>query len=427
MTTEQIRILNKLKEQPYILGHHLGFKDLRPINNEWIIDWVYGTEEETTLQAHRGSYKTTSLALALVLYIILFPNLKVKFIRKNDAAVKEIVRQVSMMLKNSLVRDMVRIIWGVELRLLVDSAFEIHTNLTNDPRGTSQLVASGIKGSMTGQHYDRIFTDDIVTVEDRTSRAEREETKARYNELQNLINRGGRICNSGTPWHKEDAFSIMPEPKKWDCYQMGIMTAEQIAEKKAKLPPSLFAANYELKHIASEDVIFADPVVGADPEKVMNSNYVHIDAAYGGEDGTAFTIARKTEGKIYVYGRLFHAHVDECIDEIISIRKKFLAGRIYVESNGDKGYLARDLMKRHERVLKYWEDMNKYMKIITYLKWDWKDVVFVEGTDDEYIQQILDYNENAEHDDAPDSLASIMRVLWGTKNEEEKKSSGFGY
>jgi hypothetical protein len=49
------------------------------------------------------------------------------------------------------------------------------------------------------------------------------------------------------------------------------------------------------------------------------------------------------------------------------------------------------------------------------LKGAWKDVIFVEGTDEDYIQQIEDYNENAEHDDAPDSLASLIRKLYYRK------------
>ena len=52
------------------------------------------------------------------------------------------------------------------------------------------------------------------------------------------------------------------------------------------------------------------------------------------------------------------------------------------------------------------------MKIVTYLKREWKNVIFVEGTDEEYIRQICDYNEEAEHDDAPDSLATLIRILW---------------
>ena len=62
--------------------------------------------------------------------------------------------------------------------------------------------------------------------------------------------------------------------------------------------------------------------------------------------------------------------------------------------------------------------MNKHMKIVTYLKSIWKDVIFVEGTDQEYIDQICDYFEDAEHDDAPDSAASLARILYKKCNTE---------
>ena len=39
------------------------------------------------------------------------------------------------------------------------------------------------------------------------------------------------------------------------------------------------------------------------------------------------------------------------------------------------------------------------------------NIRFLEGTDPEYIDQILDYTVHAEHDDAPDSAACICRVL----------------
>ena len=58
----------------------------------------------------------------------------------------------------------------------------------------------------------------------------------------------------------------------------------------------------------------------------------------------------------------------------------------------------------------YHESMNKYVKISTYLRESWKDIVFIKETDPEYINQILDYTENAEHDDAPDSIASLLRA-----------------
>lgn len=425
MTQEKAQLLTKIKDYPFLVGRRLGFTKLQPLHNEWIKDMVFGSCDET-LQAHRGSYKTTCVSVALFLIIILFPNKRTKFFRKTDAGVKEIIRQVSMMLKTDFARWLARELWGVDLKLTRDSAVEINTNLTDDPRGVSQLTASGFKSSKTGQHYDFIFTDDIVTVEDRISKAERDATINSYYELQNIINPDGRIFNSGTPWHKDDAFSIMPTPKKYSCYETGLMTEWDIQEKRETLPPSLFAANYELRHIAAEDVIFADPVLHGDIKKLYNCNYCHIDAAYGGEDYTAFTMVKKTEGKYYVYGKLWQKHVDACLEQIFFEKRKFNAGMIYVEENGDKGYLKKEIRRRGEQASSYWEDMNKYLKIVTYLKSEWRNIVFVEGTDPEYIEQILEYNENAEHDDAPDSLASIIRRLWSRRNEEEQISH-FGY
>lgn len=419
MTHEQQEILRVLTNEPYLIGRHLGFKKLTPLNNEWIKEMVFG-ETDYTLQAHRGSFKTTSMCVSFWLILILYPNVKVKFFRKTDTAVKEIIRQVSTMLKHPLTRQIVKELWGVNLKLVKDSAFEITTNLTNDPRGAAQLSASGFKSSKTGQHFDLIFTDDVVTVEDRTSKAEREATKQSYYELQNIINPEGRIINSGTPWHPDDAFSIMPEPHKYDCYSTGLMTESDIEEKRDILPPSLFAANYELKHIAAEDVIFTNPQLHGDQEMIRHSNYAHIDAAYGGADWTAFTIVKKIEGKYYVYGRCWQKHVDDCLQYILEDMNKFNAGKIYCETNGDKGYLAKELRMKGVKTSTYFEQMNKYMKIVTYLKSEWRNVIFVEGTDEEYINMVLDYNEDVEHDDCPDSLASLIRILWRKNTDVEK-------
>jgi hypothetical protein len=96
----------------------------------------------------------------------------------------------------------------------------------------------------------------------------------------------------------------------------------------------------------------------------------------------------------------------------------FNSGKIYCEDNGDKGFLAKELRKRGERVTVYHEGMNKYVKITSYLKFKWQEIYFVRGTDEEYINQICDYNENAEHDDAPDSAASTVRIF-SNKSEQQ--------
>lgn len=413
-----------LTEIPSSFGNEVGFDKLGPLHNMWIKDMVDGKGDKT-LQAHRNSYKTTCVSVALADIIIKYPNDRTMFMRKTDTDVKEVIRQTAKILEHELTQEISKAIWGVPVVLLTQSATEITTNLTDDIRGTSQLTGIGTKSSLTGKHYERIFTDDIVNIDDRTSKAERERTRLVYQELHNLINEGGRIYNTGTPWHKDDCFNIMPAPQKFDCYSTGIMTPERILEKKASMLPSLFAANYELRHIAAEDVIFTDPKKGAEVSNVEQAKYCHIDAAYGGEDYTAFTIVKKTNGIYYVFGKLWRKHVDYCEDEIIALRKKFNAGKIHCENNGDKGYLAKDLRKKGERTVEYHEDMNKFLKITTYLKGEWNNVVFVNGTDPEYIEQICDYNEDAEHDDAPDSLASCIRAMWN-KTGENYQSTIYG-
>ena len=402
-----------LLNYPYKLGHLVGFTKLTELHNEWIKDMVRGREDKT-LQAHRGSYKTTCVSLALALIIVLLPNKTTLFLRKTDSDVKEIIRQVKKILESQYMQELVLMIYGKRLEFITATQTEITTNLSANTKGTPQLLAMGIGGSLTGKHFDFIFTDDIVNVEDRISKAERENTKLVYQELQNIKNRGGRIFNSGTPWHTDDAFTLMPNIVRYDCYQTGLISADELAELKQSMTNSLFAANYELKHIASEDVLFMNPVTDADPAQA-EQGIAHIDAAYGGSDYTAFTICHKQDGKYYVFGKLWSKHVDDVTDEIIRYRQAFNAGKIYCETNGDKGYLAKALRTRGERTAPYPERMNKYLKITSYLKGEWNNVVFVKGTDEEYIKQVCEYNENAEHDDAPDSLASIIRVLWSKK------------
>ena len=414
MTRKQAAEL--LIHKPVIFARAAGFTKLGDIHNDWIVDMVRGTDDKT-LQAHRGSYKTTCVSVALAIIAVLLPNCKTMFMRKTDSDVKEVVRQVQNLLLSPYMQALCETIHGKPLSLATASATEINTNLSTDNKGASQIVAMGVNGSLTGKHFDRIFTDDIVNVQDRISTAERDHTKIIYQELQNIKNRGGRIYNTGTPWHKFDCFSIMPKAVKYDCYVTGLISDDELANIRDSMSASLFAANYELRHVADEDVIFTNPQTDADPAMVEQGE-AHIDAAYGGEDFTAYTLVNKRDGLYYVFGKLWGKHIDDCLDEIQRIQARYNAGRIFCEDNGDKGYLAKELRRRGERAFVYHENQNKYIKITSYLKAEWRNVRFVSGTDKEYINQICDYNENAEHDDAPDSLASSIRRLW-SKTEKE--------
>lgn len=412
--------VNFLIHKPYKFAHLLGFTKLTKLHNKWIRKMLKAKDDKT-LQAHRGSYKTTCVSVALALLIILRPNKRILFMRKTDTDVKEIIKQVQNILLDPHTQVFVAAIYGVQLKLVTASVTEITTNLTTDVKGTAQLVGIGTGASLTGKHFDIIFTDDIVNVQDRISKAERDHTKIIYQELQNIKNRGGRIFNTGTPWHKEDAFSLMPDAEKWDYTQTGLISDEEIEKIKEAMIPSLFAANYELRHIASEDVIFMEPQTGADVDTIMNG-IMHVDSAFYGEDYTAWGIMAKHDGKYYLYGKMRRKHVEDCYGDIIADYQRFLCGKLYNESNADKGFVARDLRKSGVKVVLYNEKENKYIKIVTHLKAIWKNLIFVKGTDPEYIDQICDYFEDAEHDDAPDDAACLARILYPKRDNNVYQS-----
>jgi hypothetical protein len=412
LSDEQKKYLDLLKNEPYKVGHWLGekFNKLGLLHNIWLKSLIFG-KDDYTLQAHRGSYKTTCVSIAFAIYMILFPNKNIIFLRKTDGDIKEIIAQVKNILESDVMRFISFKLYGHSVEVVKSNYSEITTNLVTSKSGAVQLLGIGIGGSLTGKHADWIHTDDIVNIKDRISKAERNFTKSIYMELQNIRNPGGRISNTGTPWHKEDCFSIMPIADKYDYRKTKLLTEEQIADLKERMSPSLFAANYELKHIISENALFKTSPVCFSDITMLKNGQAHIDAAYGGDDRSALTIARKTGNTIYLYGIVRNGHIDEHIDEFLNIIKQYMTGTIRCEDNADKGYLAKELRKKGAMVSTYHESTNKHYKISTYLKGYWKNIQFYKDTDDEYLSEILDYTEDAVHDDCPDSAASIVRAL----------------
>lgn len=410
-TREQI--LELIRKRPIEIARWLGYDKFTDLHNKWLQKFLF-TKKDTTLQAHRESYKSTLLAWFFVFHLIIHPNETLMYMRKTDQNVADICTETANILSSGAIQEIVKELYHTELTFTRKSRSEIDTNLHTTPSGTAQISGFGINASITGRHADIVVTDDIVTIRDRVSGAEREHTKLIYQELQNVKRRGGRVINCGTPWHKEDAFSIMTEPDKWDCYQTGLMTPEEIREKRSLMSPSLFAANYELKHIADENALFQEAkwATAEETEKIYNGT-AHIDAAYSGEDFTAYTIMKQDpeSGKIYAFGKIWRKHVDECVPEIQALHDLYKAGSIKAEDNGDKGYLVRDLKANGFKAYTYHESMNKYIKISTYLKQNWGNIYWIEATDPNYIAQILDYTEDAQHDDAPDSAASLLREM----------------
>ena len=134
-----------LRDKPVKYAHLLGFSKLVGIHNEWIREMVIG-KQDYTLEAHRGSFKTTCVSIAIAIIMILLPTRRILFMRKTDDDVKEIISQVRKILESPQTQVLVQAIYCISLKLVVSNATELSTNLVTDAKGSSQLVAITLGG-----------------------------------------------------------------------------------------------------------------------------------------------------------------------------------------------------------------------------------------------------------------------------------------
>lgn len=421
------KLLIKIKQYPHLLGYLAGKILLTNIHSQWI-KYIWDTEENRSLQGHRGSYKTTAITIIGSIYwLLLHPDDRIAIIRKTYTDACECISTISKIMKLPVIRYVFRTLHGRTLSFRIDrkDKLEFTFKSSNTPEGS--IDAYGIDTSITGKHYDKIICDDFVTLRDRVSKAERDKTKDVIREIQtNIIDPGKQVGFIGTPWHKDDAWGnqtkefpgIVPFPQKWDVYSTGILDEIQIQKKRAGTTGSLYAANYELKHIISEDALFKNATFSNWNTSIRSSIFGHIDAKFSGDHTNAFTMMyQKSNGRLQAIGFSFHENIKEKWNYIKSLWERYYCGTIYIEENADKGFVADELRKRGIPVKTYWEDMNKHVKISTYLCETWDNIDFDSKSDPEYINQILDYIEGQEPDDSPDSIASLVRQKFYKKSK----------
>ena len=143
---EEIR---ELLQYPDEIGRAVGFKDLTKLHRGWILNMVYG-QEDYTLQAHRGSYKSSCLAVAISLLLVLQPKRNIIFLRKTDNDVSEMLGMVSKILRSGIMNDIVSALYGQDMQITTESMTHLSTNLWTSPMGAPQLLGLGIKAPSRG-------------------------------------------------------------------------------------------------------------------------------------------------------------------------------------------------------------------------------------------------------------------------------------
>lgn len=418
-----IDLLRVWCEEPHRLAHLVGFDKITPAHDEWILGFL-SSQKKYVLQAHRNSYKTTCGLVALLLLFMLKPNARVLIVRKSLEMAQKLLASMQKLLQADIVRAWfysVHKVTTLEKNQWTKSlmTLTIKTSITAEP----SLTAAGTGNARTGDHYDFIWCDDIVNADDRYSRAERERVKSYVHELENVIEPKGFMRYTGTPWHPEDAFSILPPATKYPLGSIVIadIDAAWIDKIKSSMPRALFAANYELQHVKDVAPEFAEPIFAEPPANLKR--FWFIDPAFGGRDCTAIAEGGEQHGVFYVADLiLFRVSVADKYDEI---EKMFWARnitRIFYEATGAQKLLGPELQRRNLPCEGVANNKNKYARIVATLKPAWQNLRFSEALKTRQniaeqdaaphpLTQVLEFGIDAEHDDAPDALAGLIDRL----------------
>ena len=417
--------VEKIIKQPHYLGWLMGFDKLNELHSEWIkYIWDNPKNEHKALMAFRGAYKSTSIdVVGIVRNFLLFPNDRVALVRKNVTDASTIVKSVSQGMELPVVKELFKFVLGYYPKAITNKDGKLRYNFKQTISPEVNLTAFGIDSSLTGYHFDKILCDDIITLKDRISRAEREKTKEVVRELAtNIIDPNKPIMFIGTPWHNDDAWGEINnycDIAMYSVSKYNFLGEEEIENKRKTTTPFLFACNYELELRKDESSLFSEPrtAEGWDYHKI--NVVAHLDAGYDGSDYNALSIMSTLDGKSFEYteklqavGFCYPGHIKTWVDKVVNYYHRYRCKGIWIEKNADKGYTAQLLRNKGLNVIEYHESENKDIKISTNLYEYWERLYWTPNTDDDYLNMILDYRPNTNnHDDAPDSIATLIREV----------------
>jgi hypothetical protein len=413
--------LNIIVREPHKLGWFIGKDKLTPLHSEWI-KYCWDSNEPRALQAFRGSYKTTSVVVVGAIRWMLFhPNDRIGIIRKNFEDAASFTRTIAAVMALPEVMELFKYAHGSTPRLIQHEKAKYTWSFKKTITPEGNLTPKGIDSSLTGGHFDKVITDDIITVKDKISRAERERTKEMVHEIAaNIVDPDKGSTWIGTPWHREDAWGDINEIcdiAKYPINKFNFLGKGEAEKKRQLTTPFLYAINYDLEIGADESLLFSDPVYSKGWDFSIRDATAHLDAAFDGDHYNALTIVApiRTAGKETWYqavGFTYPGHVRDWYNEIVRLCKKYRVKYIFEETNADKGMSAKDLTAKGLRVKSYSESQNKHLKISTVLYKFWRYILWSPESDDEYMTQVTDYKEGSEPDDAPDSAASLFREAY---------------
>jgi hypothetical protein len=313
------------------------------------------------------------------------------------------------------------------------------------------VIAAGAGGALTGGGANIALIDDPVkNWEDALSEALQEKKYNWYKSvLRTRLYPGSAIILILTRWVTYDlAGRILEHEKtvekggKWVHLNLPLLDAQgnslwpemyddkEIADIRETVGEKIFQALYQQEPIDVVERIFSDPQFAEPPRNMRLVAY--LDPAFGGKDYTAFSAGGMDriagdDTLIYVTaGKIWRGTLDHTYSKVERYCHEMGITTLYVESNQAQVAVAKEFQRRGIRVKEVPSTINKNVRIINNVKLNWKDIRFSRSVDQDYLKQIISYSEEAQHDDAPDSLSGLVSALKPGRQSLNARLDGFG-
>lgn len=276
-------------------------------------------------------------------------------------------------------------------------------------KDASASTATIKSASFRGRHPTQVTMDDPVT-EDDTSEATRKLVKKKYEEAIKLTS---NILIIGQPAHEHDLYAELRGLLKKMEVPHGMIPEldhDLEAQRLAGVSERSIQASYHLKIVSDGSNPF-DGIKYLDKYPIARS-VAFIDPSHEGGDYTAISIVRQHLEGIAVVGFVFKKAWHHCLEDIAPILTKYKVERLGFETNG-LGEQPIDLLRQTFKgigIVGRRSNNNKHSRIMALGAFS-KVIHLSRDSHKAYIDQVVQYEYNAKHDDAPDSLATCLEWI----------------
>jgi hypothetical protein len=364
-----------------------------------MVDFGFSNDDPRLLLGARGTGKTDYVTIMGAAYkIYLDPGYRVLVLTKEQKRARAIVMEIGEALKKN----------GVVLEMENASCIRVK-GLEGQNHSVEGL---SIRSGLRGRHPDMIIMDDPVTEED-VSQATRDLVVRKYNESMKLTK---NILIIGQPAHAHDLYAKLRGLIKKMEVPHGMIPEldhDLEAQRLAGVDEKSIQASYFLKIISDGNAPF-EAINYIDKYPLGSPSVAWLDPSHKGKDTSALSIFKQHFEGIAVVGFAAHRAWNHWLDVVVPLLHKYGVKKLAVECNGlgDQPVLMlRQLLENQGiGVVGVDSTTNKHARIMA--AGAYAHLIHLsKESDQSYTNQVVQYEYDAEPDDAPDSLASGLKWI----------------